>query len=386
MNYRAWLACVALVLAASVLLGEQAIVKTRDGQTLQGDMRETLDSVVLNIRGIETTIPKADIVSIEKTGDYAAQFQARLARLEPRDTAGRIAMAREAFGQGRYELARLATESALANDPNSREASDMLEYIQSQIRLERTRVETAAPRPAVPAPTTVHVVDRRLLTPADVEAIRRRELHAGEANVRLQFDRDVKKRFADSQNMPYPEFNALPPTDQALAIIGSGNDEMRSHVRVLSDPMSMIEFRRQIQPLIVQNCATIGCHGAAAAGGFMLFNPADNEAVAYTNFYILQSFVRMNTGGGVFGSGEVRMIDRGKGNRSLLANFGLPATIGEFDHPAVNGRTIQPIFRNREDLRYRMVVEWMDRALVPTVRDYGIRYTPPLPTTMPAQQ
>jgi hypothetical protein len=134
----------------------------------------------------------------------------------------------------------------------------------------------------------------------------------------------------------------------------------------------------------VQNCATIGCHGAAGAGGFMLFSPADNEAIAYTNFFILQNYSKTNPGGAnTFGTAKLRMIDRGHGANSLLANYGLPSHIGEYDHPVINGHAITPIFRNKDDLRYRMVVEWMDRSLLPFIKDYGIVYTPPQPMPAP---
>ena len=81
---------------------------------------------------------------------------------------------------------------------------------------------------------------------------------------------------------------------------------------------------------------------------------------------------------------EHRLIARGHGERSLLANYGLPPAIADFDHPPVRGRPIQPIFRNREDIRYRMLVDWMNTTLSPFEPDYGILYTPPMPTTQPA--
>src|SRR5262249_12290392 len=149
--------------------------------------------------------------------------------------------------------------------------------VQSQLRMERARPETPAIPVTQPAAAPVYV-DRRLLTPADVEVMRRKELKPGDRGVALRFEGDVKKRFADSQNMAFPDFNMLPPLEQALRIFDRGDDYMREHVKVVSDPESLLFFRRQIQPLVIQNCATTGCHGPAAGGGFMLITTGDSPA------------------------------------------------------------------------------------------------------------
>ncbi|HVT88271.1 MAG TPA: hypothetical protein VHD56_05430 [Tepidisphaeraceae bacterium] len=384
-----WATLAAAGLAASVLFADQGIVKTKDGSTFEGDVKETTTSVTVTIHGVDTVIPKTDVQLIQRAGDYEQDFRDRLSKLDPKDVAGRITMAREAFGRRRYDLAQNASESAVAIDPNNKDAIDMLNTVVSQIRAERAKAAVPeAPAPTVARPAVVAApVDHALLTPADIENIRRRELRANDSSARVRFDGDVKKRFADSQNIPFPDFNQLAPLDQAQRILANGDESMRLQVHVTSDPDSMVVFRRQIQPLVMQNCATVGCHGANAGGGFMLLSPPENETVAYTNFYILQSYQKGNEGAtGIFQQRVQRLIERGHGDRSLLASFGLPSTIGEFDHPPVRGHLIQPIFRNKDDVRYRTVVEWMDAYLVPVQPYYGIRYTPPLPTTQTADQ
>src|SRR5215471_18496376 len=94
---RVWIGClIAGGLCASVLLGEQGIVKTRDGNTLQGDVKEKEDSVVVTIHGVDTVIPKSEVASVEMTGSTAAELLGRLAKLDPKDSAGRVALARVA--------------------------------------------------------------------------------------------------------------------------------------------------------------------------------------------------------------------------------------------------------------------------------------------------
>src|SRR4051794_6274169 len=206
---RLWLASMAVTvgLGASVLFAENSVVKTRDGSAYVGEVKERGDSVVVTNRGIDTVIPKANVASIERVGSYDDEFRARLIKLDPKgDVPARIAMAHEAFDKHRYDLARQAAESALAIDNNSREATDMLDLIQSQIRMERAKQDNPpAPPPngVAPAPmptaTGPAQLDRRYLSYSDVELIRRKELKKTDATVRVRFDGDVKKRYADAQ-------------------------------------------------------------------------------------------------------------------------------------------------------------------------------------------
>jgi hypothetical protein len=115
----------------------------------------------------------------------------------------------------------------------------------------------------------------------------------------------------------------------------------------------------------------------------VLYTGGENDALTYTNFYILQSIAKRveQPNQTFFNSNQRKLIERGHGEESLLANYGLPASIGTYDHPLVNGKPIQPVFRNRDDARYRAVVSWMNETLSPVTPDYGVRYT--LPTALP---
>jgi hypothetical protein len=387
---RICLAAILGLLATSLLFGQQGVVKTRDGRTFQGEIEDKPEAVTITIHGVRTTIPRDDIESVEIIVSAVADLKARVARLDPQDVNGRVQLAREAFGIRDYDLAREILDSALAIDADHTEARRMLEIVNGQIRLERTKVEPPpAPAPPRPQPVPPAQVERRLLTPADIEAIHRKELKSNDKDVRIRFYGDVKRRFAESQNMTYAEFNQKGAVEQALAIWNDGDASMREQVRIQSDPPALREFKTQIQPMVISSCATTACHGGGAGAGLVLFNPAENDALSYTNFYILQSYARkLGTGGGVFGDGSKRMINRGRGDESLLANYGLPAAISEYDHPLVNGRAITPAFRNKEDAKYKMVVSWMNDALSQFEPEYGIHYTPPIaaPVTMPATQ
>jgi hypothetical protein len=382
-----WMCLAAGVLLASVLWGEDGVVRTKDGFVYEGEVTETSTHVTIKSHGVETVIPRGDVASKDRAGDYEQEFRARLGKLEAQDVAGRVALAREAFDRRQYILAREMLEAAISIDGNNRQAFDLYVLVQNQIRMERTRTEPPTTAPATrPQVSPMPVADRRVLTTADVQAIRRTELQSSDTGVRIRFDGDVKKRFADSQNLSFADFVAWSPVEQALMILQDGDQAMRDKVQILSDPQSIGVYRRQIQPLILQNCATASCHGGPSGAGLVLLTGGESDAMTYTNFFILQRY-RKQVGGAqrVFSGNMKRLIERGSGEHSLLANYGLPANIGEYDHPPVNGKLIAPAFRNREDARYLLVVEWMNESLKDIGPDYGIRYTPPRPAP-PATQ
>jgi hypothetical protein len=63
---------------ASALFAEEGIVKTRDGATYQGEVTQNDQNVTIRIRGVDTVIPRGDVLSIQAVGSYDAGFQERL--------------------------------------------------------------------------------------------------------------------------------------------------------------------------------------------------------------------------------------------------------------------------------------------------------------------
>jgi len=383
--------CAVLLVLAALLHAKPGVVKTTDGQTYEGDVTEEGTTVTVKTRKVPIVIQRANIQSIEYLGTLDEQFNQRIARLDAKDANGRVTVARWAFDQGRYDLARQALESALTLEPNNRDANAMMDSVRLQIRLERSKQNAAtrgvtppglrpatepSPTATQPPATTGNIDPRVLLSADDINAIRQFELNETDTHVRINFAKDVKKRFTVMENMRLQDFNALPQFEQLQRILQHGTPDMKQDVRIVSDPSSVLEYRRSVQQLILGSCATSGCHGAAGAGGLMLYSPADSEAVTYTNFFILQTWSRVvGRQQGPFAAGERRLIDRIEPGNSLLLNFGLPPNIAEQDHPQVSG--YRAIFRNRDDNGYRRVETWIRDGLRPVKPDYGITYTPP---------
>jgi hypothetical protein len=389
------------ILTASVALAKPGVVKTKNGQTYEGEVEEKPDGVVVTIKGIQTRIAQRDVSSVNYPEDYDKQLAEKRAKLDKTDVKGRIALARDAFNNKRYIPARDILEEALTVDPNNTEANELRDTTMAQIRLERSRQQAPTTDPrfseranAATTPTTgpAEATDHRFLKPVDINTIRQYELQDSETDVPLRFERDVKRRYATKlSHRPIDEFLSLTAMQQAMEILKNGAPEMRNDVKIMRDPQAMMIYRRTIQPYVLPNCATSQCHGGNNAGSLVLSNPADSDQATYTNFFILQAYTRKAGGGsGVFGKGEMKIVDRTQPGKSLILQYSIPTDIAEFDHPEVPG--YRPALRGPEDLKYRQILSWIHDSLNPSLDqpNYGINFHVPgastRSTTAPATQ
>jgi hypothetical protein len=376
------------VIAAAPAPARQGTVQTRQGQTLTGDVVEENGSVTVTVHGIRTQIRRQDVTSIDYSEDAQTQFNQRLDKLQPGDVRGRLELAHWAFDLRRYDLARKAIDEVLAIAPDHEEANTFLRVITQQAALERpgrpapTEVEsTTRPEPAGDATGIAH----RYLSDDDINVIRQKELKPTDV-VAIRFLNDVKARYMTAANVPVRQFNSQPLVRQAIEIITRGDDAMRADVRINGDPRALLNFRRQVHPMIVQGCAGAGCHGGASGGDFILFNSADNsDEVVYTNYLILQMYSRPVPIADAAGDADdlapgrqtvVRhMIDRVTPQRSLLIQYAMPPNMAELDHPDVIG--YRPLFSSWREGRLRLWMNWITNDLGPVVPDYGLTYEPP---------
>jgi hypothetical protein len=326
-----------------------------------------------------------------------------MAKLAPNDVQGRLALSRDALDQRQHVLAREAAEAARTIDPNNADAVALLETIRSQMRMEQQARSATQPATAPagaaaggtatgagaatqPAGETAgRVGNIRLLSQSDINAIRQAELRPEDRNVRIRFDRDVSRRFMRHANLQPREWNLIPDTEKVQRILEEGTPEMRRDVLILNDPPVLFQFRRQVQPWVLQNCATSGCHGGNAAAQPTLVVPGDSDAAAYTNFYLMQRYKKevKPTGDMLFGRGDMRLVDRQRPEQSLVLQNALPGSIAEFDHPDVPN--YRPALRNVNDPRYRVVLDWIS-SLRPVDTNYGIEREGEASADQPATQ
>ena len=378
-----------LLCVCPALFAKPGVVKTSEGITYEGEIDEKdPNAVTVTVRGIPTTINRGHITSITYSNQNLQQsFPQRKQQLvAARNANGLIALAREAFDQREYLLAREAIEAALEIDPNNADAVALRETITGQIRLERNkpRPDEAAPPATREAAATQPATNQKTLGPVEINAIRQAEMNENDAGVRIRFERNVVKRFIDYTSTPPGDFYALNVMQQAQRILAKGPLEMRKDVIIQNDPPAMLQYRRLVQPFLVQNCATAGCHNGALKNKWNMVLPPDSEAATYTNFYLLQKYVKplKQSGDTVFGTGDLKMIDRQRPEKSLMLQYTLPAAISEFDHP--DAPNFRPPLHGLNDPRYRQLLDWVSKSLQQIEPDYGFEFG--APATQPASQ
>src|SRR5580700_6439630 len=109
-------AWVVIVSVTATLWAKQGIVHLKDGSQLTGDITDDPSNpttVTVVISGIETTIQRSNIDSIEYQASIDDQFKDRMSKLDPKDVDGRLDLAQWACDNNRYDLARQAVLQAL---------------------------------------------------------------------------------------------------------------------------------------------------------------------------------------------------------------------------------------------------------------------------------
>ncbi len=397
MTRRLWLAAILFAVVGSltsVLLARQGVVKTKDGQQLSGDIDENTDAanVGITIHGVKTSVARTNVDTITYSDSLPKEFADRLAKLDSKDVAGRLTLARWAFEHHQYDLARQAALEAQRLDPHNPDAAALLETIQSQQLMEARHPATAPthnPTPDTATPTAPAAA--KYLSDEQINLVRQFELKSQDADVRVNFANDVKRRYIIAEKLDADRFNSASAADQALAIIGTGDARMAKDVHILSDPSALAEFHMHVLPRILSGCAASGCHGGPGAGAFFLYRNSDSAAAWYTDFYILQKTqVRVDGVQTINGRASVMtpIIDRSRPELSLLLQYGLPERLASTPHPTVPN--FKPLFTTDSDPGYQLVVRWMGESLKPFAADYPFTFELPggksttQPSTRPA--
>jgi tetratricopeptide (TPR) repeat protein len=387
------LAGLLLCLLCTPLLARPGTIRTKDGRSIEGDIADKgADGATITTRAGQITIRADEIAEIQYGGNIKEAYEKRLAAL-PKDAGARahVDLARWLYENKEYELARKELDTALALDPNNQDAAVLRQTVDRTMLLDK---RTTPVRPAAGAGAGAAagagatnknvggtaIKERHLLNAEQINTIKQFELRNDEQRVRVRLDNNVGKKYIEMANIQPNEFARLPDPLKALEILKNGSQDMRKDVKIVTDPQAILEFKAKVQPALLQGCATTACHGGSNAGKFLFYNPADNDAVSYTNFYTLTQLTS------TVDKTERRMIDRLYPKNSLILQFGLPRDRAEFDHPDVPGWKM--FFSGTQDTRYLNGLDWIQNGLVPIQPNYGIEFTLPTakaPATQPAQ-
>jgi hypothetical protein len=381
---------------------EEGVVTLRDGRKIEGVITEGGDSISINASGIVTTIPRAQVVSIEY-GTPEQRLERRLAALEAGDVAGRMEVADEALRRGLLDLAQRVADDVNRIDPGNARANAMLDHIDRQRQLDLARGQGVRPGTRQdgttrPSPRAIRPTSGNVLSEAQINRIRQRELRLADVEAardrpRISFRDGVVKRFVDSRpDLEFREFNRGNDVAKAMFMLRESRDpEIHEDIWIASHPTSVLEYLRRVEPVVLNGCATSGCHGGDAAASFALYNPARDDATSYTNYYLLSTggVPVKREGVGAFGAEEqdgdtalARLIDRSQPDESLLLTYMLPRERTRFPHPEVEG--YNGMVLSVDAANYEIIRNWIRTLPLLPADEYGFEFKLDLPTTRAA--
>ena len=386
------------LLLASVLRADPGTVTTKDGQTFSGEITLKGDQVIIDRKGIKTTLARDDIRTIVYAASVEEEYRRRHERLARYDVPGRLELAQWLLEKKAYSMAQDVLEEARQVQPRNPQVLEMVRIVLRQSELDARQARKKAPvevatitenpsAPAATAPASRPPATRplHLLTPEEINYVRQQEWLGPELDqVRVVFRNDVRRKFVsyerDRQHQPIDSagFNALTPPRQATAILGNGTPEMKQDVILASDPRAITRFR-VVQRSLLLACAS--CHTTEqTTSRFALVWPANNDAATYTNFLVLMKY---NV---VIGKRTYDMVDRGDTRElqhSLLINFAVPPAIGVPPHPSV--QNYNGVAKSLGDNRIRGAIDWITTLYSPAPDYSSIDIAGPGPTTRPAK-
>ncbi|MCC6683030.1 MAG: hypothetical protein IT445_19185 [Phycisphaeraceae bacterium] len=376
-----------LIWTVPLVLARQATVTTKSGNTLTGELlSEDANQVILEIAGIRTPIPRADIEKIEKLRTPQEEYDQRRAALANDDYEGRYQLAYDMFDKKNYtqsltELAALKTDF-----PDQQIAIDRLTLLVNQrMKLEQmeqqkpanvtspsTSTITPATTPSTSQPTEpaqaeylteqqINII-RLWELPTDLEAAKPRVFVPKEALDELfskyQSDDQVPKGFEAQR-----AFRTRPGWQQLELIFQIKARDLYDKVQIREDPAPLREFRRTINPAYVARFFRTHFGTGQIEGLKLLAHDIGSTAEAYTNFYIISTAEHAGH----------KFIDRDQPAESLLLQWGLPREDAKYPAPETSGW--RPFFHGLDDPIYANYLQWIDSLY--DRPDYGITYPPP---------
>jgi hypothetical protein len=117
-----------LLLAALALPGAADVVHLKAGGTLEGEVTETENDVIVRLPAGEVRLPRQSVLRIERKPSVMQEYGKRAAALQHDDTAGHYELGVWARQQGLETQARAHFQTVIALDPNHAGAREALGY------------------------------------------------------------------------------------------------------------------------------------------------------------------------------------------------------------------------------------------------------------------
>jgi hypothetical protein len=363
--------------------GDDVVVVMKDGQRLEGSLvAQDEAQYTVRIAAVDARFFRSDVERIFVQDTPRERYKRMRAMIAADDTERLVLLVQWLQSNRLYDEGLTEVNHVLAVDPNNGEAIRLKAVLLELKALDKRSAGGRDPEQdartrevARDFPTRNTPVAFPFLSDEQVNLIKVFELDLNDPP-RIVIPRAAVERmlreYADHPLVPSTRegreaFLAMPAEKVLDVMFRLRAREYYNEVKVPDQPNSMKLFRDHVHAAwLVNNCATTRCHGGSAAGRLQLtnFRPTSEPSI-YTNFLILERF-RTRDG--------LPLIDYENPDRSVLLEMALPREEARNPHPAVPGWT--PVFRTRENRRFKQAVEWISAMYRPRP-SYPIEYIPP---------
>lgn len=387
-------AIVLLIFAAGAQAKTAVIWLEGRSQPIRGELiAESPAQLTIRIAGIETSIERDRIRRVKYELSIAEQYKQRRAELDAEDYKQRYDLARWLYRQDQPQADALARKELAdllrATGGNMRQAQLLLKLVEQRIQ-RRAEAEAEAEAGAGAGGGPAGGAGAEADDDADAEETTPRYLSDSQRNLlkvmevdleaepRIVVARDVAQSFFDAykDDPVLSQFEGREGLNRYLRLDGDEKLELMFQARarefydqviVRTEPEPLQTFRqRWSRGLVAGYCGQ--CHGLddePARGLGLYTRNANSEAVAYTNFLILN---RTTVGG-------QPMINRAQPERSLLVQYALPREDAALPHPEV--QDMRPYFRGEGDPRMQQLIDTIDSFWGGRRVRYPIRFEMP---------
>ena len=388
---------VAAVVVGGVALAAPERITLKNGKVLVGEVTEKGDALTVKpaegpaVKVLRTDVEKRSVLSPKE------QYEVKRKGLKPDDVRGMFALARWCrFNKLAAEAVALC-QQILEKDPQHVGATKLMGQLEGIAPASRPGGAGVRPGGIVDRSKLLAPLPRRL-TREEVKRVRLLEMRrttledppmrgriGPKALTAFLDEMRGEKGFETDREQRDFRGNAFNnQMQQIMELTGTKYiDKHADQINISTDPQATREFQRRIQSTILKGCASVKCHGGRRARAFRLLASANSPEAWYTNFLILDSYIRENL---VSQPGEAkktksvsRMIDRRKPENSLLLNYCLPTKETDIRHPPLPS-AYNPLFNRDSDL-YDQMFEWIQMLQVPHPK-YNLKWDP----TKPAKQ
>ncbi len=361
----------------------EALVITRNGQWIRGGLKfQSDEEVILVVAGIDLKLSQREVRRLELLPTLEERYRSRRARIADDDHPRLLTLAEWLRDNEALEWALEEVGAVLDADPDNADARRLFYTIGAQITMQREnrRSERQDDDRLTRADLYRLLPDNRI-TDREVNLLRVYEVDLDNPP-RLVIPRSVRERLIEE----YTGDSLIPDTRTARGLFMQQTDatvlgvifrlgarEFYDEVRVLEQPKSLRRFRDDVhRKWLLSTCGTTRCHGGLQAGRFFLHTrDRGSDRTVYSNFLTLERFR----------TAEGRpLLNFEHPEDSILLQLGLPHDLSAYDHPSVEGW--RPLFRDREDAKYRAAVAWLNSHYRPRPT-HAIEYEPP--SLLPAE-